>query len=76
LFIWHTPGGLYDEQAGLRQWSADNYFTGGSTYSLTSVPVENTVDDVIYQTERLGTFTYSIPVPIGTFDIKIHLAEV
>jgi hypothetical protein len=63
------------EQSGLRYWSADNFFVGGSTYSLTSIPITNTVDDPIYQSERLGDFSYSIPVPIGTYDVSIHLAE-
>ena len=35
----------------------------------------NTVDDPIYQSERVGTFSYSIPVPVGTYEINIHLAE-
>ena len=63
------------EQSGLRRWSADNFFTGGSTYSITKIPVMNTVDDPIYQSERVGTFSYAIPVPIGTYEINIHLAE-
>jgi hypothetical protein len=63
------------EQSGLRTWSADSFFTGGSTYSITSVTVANTDDDPIYQLERVGTFSYAIPVPVGTYEINIHLAE-
>ena len=33
------------------------------------------MDDPIYQSERVGTFSYSIPVPLGTYEIIIHLAE-
>jgi Malectin domain len=69
-------GPPYLEQSGVREWSADNYFVGGSTYSISSIPVQNTVDDPIYQSERFGTFSYSIPVPVGTYEINIHLAEV
>ena len=35
----------------------------------------NTVDDLIYQSERVGSFSYAIPVPVGTYEIIIHLAE-
>jgi Malectin domain len=68
-------GDLYLEASGLRYWAKDNFFTGGSTYSLSSIPVSNTADDPIYQSERNGVFSYQIPVPIGTYDIDIHLAE-
>jgi Malectin domain len=63
------------EQSGLRYWSADSFNTGGTTFSLTSIPIANTVDDPIYQSERLGDFSYSIPVPVGNYEIVIHLAE-
>ena len=63
------------EQSGLRNWSEDSFFTGGGTYSVSNVPVANTVDDPIYQSERVGTFSYAIPVPVGTYEIVIHLAE-
>jgi Malectin domain len=63
------------EKSGLREWSADSFFVDGSTYSITNIPVMNTVDDPIYQSERVGLFSYSIPVPVGTYEINIHLAE-
>jgi Malectin domain len=63
------------EQSGLRNWIADAYFTGGNTYSITSIDVSKTADMAIYQSERTGEFSYSIPVPIGTYEINIHLAE-
>ena len=63
------------EQSGLRNWSEDILFSGGGTYSISNVPVANTVDDLIYQSERVGTFSYAIPVPVGTYEIIIHLAE-
>ena len=50
-------------------------FTGGSTYSISNVAVANTVDDAIYQSERVGEFSYSIPVPAGNYEIVIHFAE-
>ena len=63
------------EASGLRYWAADNFFFGGSTYSISSIPIDNTADDPIYQSERSGDFSYEIPVPVGTYEISIHLAE-
>ena len=71
----YTLGPTYLEQSGLREWSTDSYFAGGGTYAISSVAVLNTVDDPIYQSERVGIFSYSIPVPVGTYEINIHLAE-
>jgi Malectin domain len=68
-------GPLYLESSGLRYWGADNFFSGGSTYSVSSIPISNTVDDFIFSSERVGTFSYQIPVPVGTYEVTIHLAE-
>jgi hypothetical protein len=68
-------GSLYLEHTGRQYWANDNFFIGGKTYSITSIPISNTVDDYLYQTERLGLFTYEIPVPVGVYEINIHLAE-
>jgi Malectin domain len=68
-------GPLYLENSGQRYWGADNFFSGGSTYSISSIPVANTVDDPIYQSERLGIFSYQIPVPIGAYEVSIYFAE-
>ena len=58
-------------------WSADAHFSGGKLYSST-VPIANTVDDVVYQTERYGAgFSYSIPmVSSGYYQLKLHFAEI
>jgi Malectin domain len=70
-----ATGSVYLEKGRRHYWGADNFFTGGSTYSITSIPVSNTVDDYVYQTERLGLFSYEVPVPVGVYEISIHLAE-
>lgn len=56
-------------------WGADNSFTNGSTYS-TSAAIANTTNDAIYQTERFGNFSYSIPVTNGSYVVKLHFAEI
>lgn len=63
-------------QTGGQSWTADQYFTGGSTYSTTTA-ISNTTDDVIYQSERFGNVSYHIPVPQnGLYFVDIHLAEI
>jgi hypothetical protein len=63
-------------------WLADSYSTGGKTYSNPAVTaIAGTTDDAIYMTERssvanLGTFSYGIPVPNGTYTVKLHFAEI
>lgn len=37
--------------------------------------IDNTVDDIIYQTERWGSFEYNIPVTNGNYDVTLHFAE-
>ena len=67
---------------GGTSWLADTYSTGGKTYSNASVTqISGTTDDVLYLTERsattdLGTFGYNIPVPDGTYTVKLHFAEI
>lgn len=34
-----------------------------------------TVPEAVYQTYRYGEFSYAIPLPAGTYDIKLHFAE-
>ena len=55
---------------------ADEYFTGGNTFD-TSEPIDETMDDPLYQTERFGEFSYEIPVEsAGTYNIVFHFAEI
>ena len=56
-------------------FSADQYFSSGSTYS-TSHAISGTTDDALYQNERWGTFSYSIPVVNGTYDVRFYFAEI
>jgi Malectin domain len=58
-----------------RVFSPDQFFIGGTTASKL-VPIANTVDDTLYQFNRVGdTFTYEIPVPIGAFKISFLFSE-
>lgn len=65
-------GGPNFTDAQGNEWESDsvsNYFNTGLTFSK-PVPVENTDDDLLYQSERWDVFngpsmTYEIPVPNG-----------
>ena len=62
-------------------WSADQFFTSGKSYTNPSVTaIAGTTDDVLYLTERSalvngGTFGYAVPVANGTYDVRLHFAE-
>lgn len=58
-------------------WSADNSFIGGTTFENV-IPIANTENDQLYQTERFdssGTLLYEIPVSNGTYSLDLHFAE-
>src|SRR2546428_4240062 len=69
----NTGGPAYTAANG-RVFSVDQYFTGGSTYSSTAA-ISGTTDPALYQDERWGSFTYSIPVANGTYDVTFHFVE-
>ncbi|MBM3303414.1 MAG: hypothetical protein FJY85_26140, partial [Deltaproteobacteria bacterium] len=48
--------------------------TSGKTYNTTS-PIDGTEDDLLYQSERWGNFSYSIPVANGSYSVTLKLAE-
>lgn len=56
-------------------YAADRAYSGGRT-SATSDPIAGTTDDALYQTERLGTFSYRVPVEDGVYQVVLRLAEV
>jgi len=61
-------------------WEADAYFSGPSkTYKDFSLAIAGTDDDILYQTERYskgGPITYDLPIDNGTYDVRLHFAEI
>jgi methionine-rich copper-binding protein CopC len=55
-------------------FSADTGFVGGTARTVTNT-ITGTTDPTLYKTERNGTWQYSIPVPNGTYDLKLHFVE-
>ena len=68
------PGEVLVASTGIT-YQADQNFSGGIRYQTTAA-IANTVDDALYQSERLGNFTYAIPVTNGTYEITFKFAEV
>jgi hypothetical protein len=48
--------------------------SGGTTRAVTQ-PVTGTADQQIYDDERVGAYSYTIPVPDGYYDLRLHFAE-
>jgi Malectin domain len=69
-------GGLgYVDSSG-RTWMADKFDMWGSSYCI-SAPIGGTTDDGMYQCERTGgSFSYSVPVPSGSYTVILHFAEI
>jgi Malectin domain len=68
-------GSSYTDTRG-RSWASDRYFKGGASYYNSANEISGTADDVIYLGERWGTFSYSIPLPKGDYDLILHFAEI
>lgn len=67
------PG--YAGTDGLYYYS-DNPFVNGGQKGSTTDEIENTRDDTIYQTERWGVFSYTIPVEaFASYEVTVKLAE-
>jgi beta-galactosidase len=62
-------------------WVADKDFTGGATSGTTNAisttGVTNPAPQSVYQHNRYGNFTYTIPgyTPGATYTIRLHFAE-
>ncbi len=57
-------------------WSADEHFGGGDVIT-TDVAIDATTADAIYQTQRTSSyFNYAIPLPEGTYQLRLHFAEI
>lgn len=65
----NAGGSVYND------FSADKNSSGGSTYSTTAA-IDATTMDPLYQTERYGNFSYSIPIANGDYTVKLHFAEI
>jgi hypothetical protein len=71
---WRAYDGPYTDTNG-NLWLADHYFRGGRL-SRFRATVANTADPALYEGERFGSFTYSVPVAAdATYTVQLHFAE-
>ena len=66
------PRVFYDRDGHF--WGSDRYFRGGRTISRWNT-VQETNEPQLYGGERWGYFSYSIPVPDGTYSLHLRFVE-
>jgi len=63
-------------------FSSDGYYTGGQAYATTATidtsNATNPAPQAVYQTERYGNFSYTLPnlLPGAYYDLRLHFAEI
>lgn len=72
-FAGNSGGTQFKDSKGTT-YLADSKYSGGSV-GKTTAAIAGTVDDSIYQTERYGNFSYSIPVANGNYNVTLKFAE-
>jgi hypothetical protein len=72
-FAVNCGGSPYASSTG-DTYLADSNFTGGSVDTATGV-ITGTPDGTLYQSERYGNFSYSIPVANGNYAVTLKFAE-
>jgi len=55
-------------------WTPDRYFSGGRTHPISKLPSDSD-DPGLYASERFGNFTYTFPVPKGSYTAVLHFSE-
>jgi hypothetical protein len=72
----NSGGEAYTSSSG-DTYTADGHFSGSTFVGSTSANISGTQDAALYQTERvgIGSFKYSVPVPPGTYQLRLHFAE-
>lgn len=73
VFAVNAGGSSFKASNGIT-YSADKNYSSGSTYKVSS-SISNTSDDVLYQSERYGSFSYNIPLSDGTYEITFRTSE-
>lgn len=55
-------------------WSGDRYFVGGNTANYANLGPGPKIPE-LYTVERFGNFSYAIPVPRGSYTVRLHFLE-
>jgi hypothetical protein len=73
IFAVNCGGQEYTDQSGI-VYQADTLFSGGRK-RITEKAIKGTEDNVLYQSERYGNFSYSIPISNGNYWVTLKFAE-
>jgi hypothetical protein len=69
-----NAGGVAYTELPDTNWDADYGYSDGSPKSSSS-PIGNTTTPELYQTQRVGNFSYLFMVPAGTYAVTLKFAE-
>ncbi len=75
VFAVNSGGPQYTSLSSGIAYQADADYSGGTTASTTAT-ISNTSDGTLYQTERYGNFSYSIPLANGNYNVTLKFAEI
>jgi hypothetical protein len=64
----------YVDRAG-NTWSGDRYFSGGTALSQPLQFIARAADVGLYQTFRVGQFSYDIPLRPGDYEARLYFVE-
>jgi hypothetical protein len=56
-------------------WHGDRYFRGGSVRAVPPRPIAYTQDPALFYHLRQGNFSYDIPLPNGSYELRMYFAE-
>lgn len=70
----YTAAEDYVDRTG-KQWLSDRFFQGGWVFDSRQQQIAGTRDPSLYQTRREGLFRYDIPLPAGSYEMRLHFAE-
>jgi len=73
----NAGGGSYTDTLG-RVWTSDTPYlvVNGNVYTSTSQPIEGTIEDALFQSERWGEMAYEIPIGVGEYEVRLYFAEI
>jgi Malectin domain len=66
--------GTYTDRFG-RVWQNDRFYTGGSVFESGGRAIAGARDPRLFQWRREGVFAYDIPLPPGTYEMRLYFAE-
>jgi hypothetical protein len=66
--------GTYTDRFG-RVWQADRFYQDGSVFESPAHTVAGTHDQRLFTNRREGAFTYDIPLPPGSYELRLYFAE-